>query len=150
MEENIGKRHQTLLVLWFAMLMNMGVLFAVAFIAAPEAGKETSGSTNTVITSVLGALCAFIVVISFAVKRKFLERSVDKQDVNIVQKGFILAWAMCEVSALIGLLERFVIGNRDYYILFLLAVIGLALHFPRAENLKSASFNSSSSCGSSS
>jgi hypothetical protein len=143
MEVDIGKRQQTLLVLWLAMLMNMGVLFAVAFIAAPEVSKETAGSPNTVITSVLGALCAFIVVISFAVKSKFLQRSVVKQDVTIVQKGFIIAWAMCEVSALIGLVERFVIGNNDYYILFLLAVIGIALHFPRAENLKSASFKSS-------
>jgi hypothetical protein len=150
MEVDIGKRHQTLLVLWFAMLMNMGVLFAVAFIAAPEVSKEAAGSTNTIITSVLGAVCAFIVVTSYAVKRKFLERSVDKQDVSIVQKGFILAWAMCEVSALMGLLEKFLIGNRDYYILFLLAVIGIALHFPRAEHLRSASFNSSASAGSSS
>ena len=140
MEIDIGKRHQTLLVLWFAMLMNMGILFLVAFIVAPDLSQESSRSGTTLTTAVLAALGGFLVVISFAVKRKLLERSVDRQDISLVQKGYVLAWAICEVSALIGLLERFLIGNRDYYALFLLAAIGIALHFPRAEALRSANF----------
>ena len=139
MEIDIGKRQQTLLVLWFAMLMNMGVLFLVAFMVAPDFTRESFGST-TLMTAVLAALGAFLVVISFAVKRRFLERSVDRQDVSLVQKGFIVAWAICEAGALIGLIDRFLFGNRDYYALFLLAVIGIALQFPRADALRSANY----------
>jgi hypothetical protein len=47
---------------------------------------------------------------------------------------------MCEVSALLGLLEHFIIGNREYYLLFLLAAAGTALHFPRRSHLASASY----------
>jgi hypothetical protein len=143
MKIDIGKRHQTLMILWFAMLMNMGVLFVVALIAAPAAPDvkdETAFGPNSLVTFALAALGAFLVVISFAVKRKFLERSVDRQDISLVQKGFVLAWAICEVSALIGLLERFLIGNRDYYVLFLLAAIGIALQFPRPDHLKAANY----------
>jgi len=146
MEIDIGKRQQTLMVLWFAMLMNMGILFVVAFIAAPEARSEAD-SASSFLTFALAALGTFLVVISFAVKRKFLQRSVDRQDVSLVQKGLVVAWAICEVSALIGLLERFLIGNRDYFVLFLLAAVGIALHFPRPDYLKSASYKTTSTGG---
>lgn len=146
MEMEIGRRQQTLLVLWLAMLMNMGLLFLVAFIAGPEISSETT-STSSLVTFALAALGTFLVVISFAVKRKFLERSVDRQDVGLVQKGLVVAWAICEVSALIGLLERFLIGNRDYFLLFIIAAIGIALHFPRPDYLRSASYKTPSSGG---
>lgn len=122
------------------MLMNMGILFLVAFIAAPA----TNGSPSKLITFALAGLAVFLVGISFAVKRKFLERSVDRQDTGLVQKGLILAWAICEVSAMIGLLERFLIGNWDYFVLFLLAAIGIALHFPRRDDLLAASYKTTS------
>jgi len=140
MEIETGRRHQTLLILWCAMLMNMGILFLVAFIAAPE----TNNSASKVLTLVLAAVAVFLVGISFAVKRKFIERSVDRQDTSLVQKGLILAWAICEVSAMIGLLERFLIGNWDYFVLFLLAAIGIALHFPRRDDLLAASYKTTS------
>ena len=143
METEIRKRHQTLLILWFAMLINIGVLFLVAFIAAPE----TNGSPSKLLTLVLAAVATFLVGISFAVKRKFFARSVDRQDISLVQKGLVLAWAICEVSAMIGLLERFLIGNRDYFVLFLLAAIGIALHFPRLDDLRSANYKSLSGGG---
>ena len=41
---------------------------------------------------------------------------------------------------LLGLLERFTIGNREYYWLFLLAAAGIAFHFPRRSQLESASY----------
>ena len=143
METESGKRHQTLLILWFAMLMNMGLLFLVAFIAAPA----TAGPPSKVLTLVLAALAAFLVVASFAVKRGFLKRSVDRQDPSLVQKGLIVAWAICEVSAMIGLLERFLIGNWDYFVLFLLAAVGIALHFPRRDDLLAASYKTPSAGG---
>lgn len=141
--EEIDKRYQTLLILWFAMLMNMGLLFLVAFIAAPE----TNSSPSKMLTLALAALATFLVGISFAVKRKFFARSVDRQDVSLVQKGLIVAWAICELSAMIGLLERFVIGNWDYFVLFLLAAIGIALHFPKRGDLRSATYKTPSGGG---
>jgi len=146
MEIDIGKRQQTMLVLWFAMLMNVGVLFLVAFFVAPDVSAETSNRSTFWITFALAALGVFLVLASFLVNRKLLERSVDQQDVSLVQKGFVLAWAICEVSALMGLLERFLLGNLNY-LLFLIAMVGIALHFPRREHVVSAIYKRSASGG---
>lgn len=137
MDTNLDKRYQTLVILWFAMLMNILVLFMVALFAAPESPPPRSSS---IMMFVLAGLGTFMVVISFAIKRKLLERSVVNQDVSLVQKALVVACAMCEVAALLGLLERFIIGGNDFYLLFFLAVIGIALHFPKRDQLAAATY----------
>jgi hypothetical protein len=145
MEVDLNKRYQTLLVLWFALLMSIVLYFVVALLAVPDPDPNAAmaGRSKSLMTFALAALGTFVVVISFAVKRKLLERSVENQDVTLVQKALVIACAMCEVTALIGLLERFIIGNSDYYLLFIVAAIGTALHFPRREQLQAATFKSS-------
>jgi len=112
--------------------------FLFSVFVAPAATNETPPSRLVSVS--LAALGAFLVVASFTVKQKFLARSVEKQDVTLVQKGMVIACAMCEVSALLGVLERFVLGNREYYVLFLVAAAGVALHFPRRSQLEAASY----------
>jgi NADH:ubiquinone oxidoreductase subunit 2 (subunit N) len=140
MESNLDKRYQTLIVLWFALLMSIGMYFLFSVLVAPGLSNEPRNPRSSLLIVALTALGTFLVIVSFAVKRKLLERSVERQDVSLVQKALVIACAMCEVSALLGLLERFVIGNREYYLLFLLAAAGTAFHFPRRSQLESASY----------
>ncbi|HYJ85274.1 MAG TPA: hypothetical protein VEW46_04400 [Pyrinomonadaceae bacterium] len=144
MEVDLNKRYQTLLVLWFALLMSIVLYFVVALLAVsdPEPHAAMAVRSNSLLTFALAALGTFVVVISFAVKRKLIERSVENQDVTLVQKALVIACAMCEVTALIGLLERFIIRNSDYYLLFIVAAIGTALHFPSRGQLEAATFKS--------
>jgi NADH:ubiquinone oxidoreductase subunit 2 (subunit N) len=139
LEHNLDKRYQTLVVLWFALLLSVGMYFLFLTFAAPriQNGPVNGSSFLIVVLTVLGV---FLVIVSFAVKQKLLERSVEKQDVSLVQKALVIACAMCEVSALLGFVERLVIGNREYYWLFLFAAGGIALHFPRRGQLESASY----------
>jgi hypothetical protein len=145
MNVDLNKRYQTLLVLWFALLMSIALYFVVALIAVPDAEPDSvsTARSTSLLTFALAALGSLLVVLSFAVKRKLLERSVDTQDVALVQKALVIACAMCEVTALIGLLERLIIRNSDYYLLFIVAAIGTALHFPRREQLQAATFKAS-------
>jgi len=140
MGSNLDKRYQTLVVLWFALLMSIGMYFLFSMLVAPRVTNEPRNPPSSLLIVALTALGTFLVIASFAVKRKLLERSVEKQDVSLVQKGLVIACAMCEVCALLGLLEHFIIGNREYYFLFLLAAAGTALHFPRRSQLESASY----------
>lgn len=142
MESNLDKRYQTLVVLWFALLMSIVMYFIFSLVAAPEISQERTKGLSSLLLVALTALGTFLVVISFLVKRKFLERSIDQQDTSLVQKGLVISCALCEVSALLGLLGRFVIGNREYYLLFLIAAAGTALHFPRRSQLEAASYKS--------
>ena len=144
MQIDLDKRYQALVVLWFALLMNIGVFFLLSLFVAPGLGSEPGHAPSLLLIVGLMALGTFLVILSFAVKVKFLARSVEKQDVNLVQKALVIACAMCEVSALLGLLERFLIGNREYYLLFLIAAAGTAFHFPRREHLLAATYKASS------
>ena len=141
MEVDLNKRYQTLLILWFALLMSVVMYFFFVQIAAPPiANAETPPNSSLIIG--ITALGAVLVLVSFVVKRKLLEQSVEKQDPGLVQKGMIVAVALCEVAALLGLLERFVFGNRDYYLLLSVAALGDLFHFPRRSQLEAASYKS--------
>jgi NADH:ubiquinone oxidoreductase subunit 2 (subunit N) len=141
MEVDLNKRYQTMLVLWFALLMSVVMYFVFLQVAAP-AIANAENPPNSRLVVVITALGAVFVLVSFVVKRKLLERSVEKQDVSLVQKALVFACALCEVSALLGLLERFVFGNREYYLLFLFAAAGVLFHFPRRSQLEAASHQS--------
>jgi len=138
-QTGLDARYRTMQILWFALLMNIGILFVFSLLMGPEISNDRDVVPNVLLTVVLTALGTFFVVVSFAVKRKLLKRSVEKQDVQLVQKALVIACAMCEGSALLGLVERFLGANREYYyLLFLIAAIGTALHFPRREHLVAA------------
>jgi NADH:ubiquinone oxidoreductase subunit 2 (subunit N) len=140
MENNLDKRYQTLVVLWFALLMSIVMYFLFSVFVSPAVSNEPGNPPRSLLIVALTALGTFLVIVSFAVKRKLFDRSVEKQDVSLVQKGLVIACAMCELSALLGLLEHFVIGNREYYWLFVLAAAGTAFHFPRRRQLEAASY----------
>jgi len=141
-EIDLNKRYQTMIVLWFALLMSVSMFFLFSLFVTPNIGKEPNNSTRALLIVALTALGTLLVILSFAVKNKILERSVDKQDLSLVQKALVIACAMCEASALLGLIEHFIIGNREYYLLFVLAAGGIAFHFPRRIQLEAASFKS--------
>jgi uncharacterized membrane protein len=143
MAEDLNKRHQTLVILWFALMMNIGVFFLVALFAAPERAESTAPQSSLWVFA-LTAVGTLLVLLSFAVKRKLLERSVDNQDVKLVQIGLVVACAMCELAALLGLLERFVIGGHDFFLLFIIAAVGTAFHFPQRQQLLAATYKKSS------
>ena len=145
MEIDLNKRYQTMIVLWFALLMSIVIYFLFLQFAAPGLANQPGNPPNSLLIVASTALGAVLVVTSFGVKRKLLERSVEKQDVGLVQKAMLVACAMCEVSALLGLLERLIIGNREFYLLFILAVAGDLFHFPRRSQLEAASYKNRSS-----
>jgi hypothetical protein len=140
MDIDLNKRYQTSVILWFALFMSIALYCLVTLFVVPETGNQQSSPPSAVLVVAITALGTFLVVISFAVKRKLLKRSIETQDVNLVQKGLVIACSMCEICALIALLEHFVVGNRESYLLFLVAAIGTALHFPRRRQLESASY----------
>lgn len=142
MEIDLNKRYLTMIVLWFALLMSVGMYFVFTQVVTPNISKDLNDSSRALLIFTLTALGTFLVVMSFAVKNKLLERSVERQDIDLVQKALVLACAICEASALLGLLEFFIVGNRESYWLLALAAGGIAFHFPRRSQLEAASYQS--------
>ena len=137
MEIDLNKRYQTMLTLWFALLASVGMYFLFIMFAAPEFSDVGHAPSSALILG-LSALGTLLVIVSFPVKHKLLDRAVEAQDVGLVQRAMIVACAMCELSALLGVVERLVFGSRQYYFLFLLAAAGQVLHFPRRSQLEAA------------
>lgn len=140
METNLDKRYQTQVVLWFALLLSIGSLLVVAALLAPELGNQPRQPSGFIEIVALTAPGILLVILSIVVRKTLLARSIEKQDVSLVQTSLVIACALCEASALLGLIEFFVIGYREYYLLFLFAAAGIAFHFPRRGQLESASY----------
>jgi hypothetical protein len=138
MEGDFNKRYQTLLVLWFGLFMSV-VMYFVFSLVAPFTNDQSNPANPTLVITLM-VLGFLLVLLSFVVKGKLLELSIQKQDPGLVQKALVVACALCEVSAVLGLLERFLIGYRYYYFLFLFSAAGIALHFPRRSQLQNAGF----------
>jgi len=142
MATNIDGRYRVMLVLWLGFFSSLGFYYVVSlFIQQPDADAAQS----RILTFAFTALGILIVVVAIVVKQKFLSQSVEKQEINLVQTGLIVGLALCEAAALFGLMDRVVTGNRYYFVLLLIAAIGMLLHFPRREHLLAASYKQISS-----
>lgn len=131
----LDSQYRTLLVLWMGFLS----MFVIYYFLPVAIGLHPT-QENRVLTIVFNVMSPLLVAISFFVKRNFLSRSVATQDVRLVTTGFIVAAALCEAGALLGLLDFMAAQDRYYFILIGFAMVGLVLHFPRRVHLEAASY----------
>lgn len=120
------------------MFSSIGIYYVFTFFA------ERSGDVNrnSTVSLILIGVALLTTLTSFAIKNILLTRAVDQQQAQLVQQGYIVAWALTEVAALLGLLDFFLSRNRYYYVLFVIGAAGMLLHFPRREHVINASFKS--------
>ena len=128
-------KHRTLLTLWFALLMNVGVLFSMTLLLPPPEPAK-NGSVRLVFI----AFAILLLIASYIVRAKILDRAREQQSLQSVHVAFVIAWAMCELSALLGLVEYFTFGSRNL-VLFGIGIVGIGLHLPRIEHLESVGIN---------
>jgi NADH:ubiquinone oxidoreductase subunit 2 (subunit N) len=133
MKENIELRIRTIRILWLALFISVGLYFAVTFFV-----PRSENPPATTLFLVLSAVSITTVLASFIIKNNFLSRAVQQQQVQLVQQGYVVACALTEVPALLGLLDYFSTGNGYYYVLFIIAALGMLLHFPRREHVLNA------------
>jgi hypothetical protein len=132
-QPNIDARYRTLLILWFAICMSVLILLVVInFTPVPAAA-------NRQLTLVLNSGGIVPVALSFLLKQRVLAKSVETQRLDLVQSAYVLSFALCESSALLGLMDHFTTGSRYSYFAFVIAGLGLLLHFPQRKNLVNSS-----------
>lgn len=132
-QPDIDARYRTLLILWFAICMSV-LMFLVVIYLSPVV---VAGNRN--LTLALNSVGMVPVALSFLIKQKALAKSVETQRLDLVQSAYIVAFALCESSALFGLINHFTTGSRYYYFAFAIAGLGLVLHFPQKQDLMNAS-----------
>jgi hypothetical protein len=72
---------------------------------------------------------------SFVLKSKQLARAIDEQSPQVLQSGYIVAWALCDAATLFGLAGIFVTKAAAFFALMALGALGLVLHFPKRDDL---------------
>jgi hypothetical protein len=124
-------------ILWAAMFLSIGFYYLFTLFAGlpPTA---TPSSTLSLLFVVVGL---FMIAASFLFKKIFLTKSVEQQRTDLVQQGYIVAFAIAEVPALLGILDFFATGNRYYFVPMIISALGQLLHFPRRQHVVDASFN---------
>lgn len=132
-QPDIAARYRTLLILWFAICMSVLMFLALSRLTPVTAAE------NPVLTLALNSLGIVPVGLSFLLKQRTLAKSVATQRLDLVQSAYVLSFALCESSALLGLMDHFITGSKYYYFAFALAGVGLLLHFPQKQNLVNAS-----------
>lgn len=137
-EINIEQRMRTVRILWLALLFNIGLFYFLTRVADRSQNLEPN---NTVSLALL-AVGLSTALLSFLVKSKIINRAIERRQVQQVQQGYIVAWAMSELPALLGLVDFFVTSDPYFYVLFIIAAAANLLHFPRREHFENASFKS--------
>ncbi|HYH87231.1 MAG TPA: hypothetical protein VEX60_17395 [Pyrinomonadaceae bacterium] len=129
----------TLRILWAALLSTVGVYVLIAVMVRPSADALAErGRDNPTLLLALVAAGLSTVAVSFVLKRRFYARAAELSDPSKLQQGFIIAVVLCEMCVLFGLLGLFATWNDYAYILFALGALGIALHFPRREEVAAA------------
>lgn len=137
----IEQRVRTIRTLWIALFLSVGIYFLLTLFL----GQLRNINPNNTLSLVLLAVGLSATLLSFPIKKRLLTESVNRQRVQLVQQGYIVAWAVTEVAALLGLLDFLATGNRYYYVLFIISACGQLLHFPKRQHVIDASFKNPTS-----
>lgn len=135
---NIEQRIRTVRILWLALLFSVGLYYVFTIVA----GRPENLEANNTVSLALLAVGVSTTLVSFLIKNKLISRAIEQRQVQQVQQGYVIAWAMCEVSALLGLMDFFLTNDRYFYVLFIIAALGELLNYPRREHFENASFSS--------
>ncbi|HEV2882689.1 MAG TPA: hypothetical protein VGX24_15545 [Pyrinomonadaceae bacterium] len=119
-------RRRGLLLIWGAQLLSLVLLFSLTYVIRPEA----SADGNHTLAWTLGAIGFMTFLVSFLVKRRLLSQAADKRRVDLGTTAYVLAFAMCELTALLGFVAYVITGLAYALHSFIIAAAGLLLHFP--------------------
>lgn len=133
MEAKVEARFRIFLILWFAILSSVGFLLVLAVAIG------TNGEPNPPLSYALLGAGMTMVVLSLLIKQRMVRQAIDKSNLASLQSAHIVSLALCESSALFGLLDRLVTGSQAGWFAFAIAAIGIFLHFPKKDHLRAVS-----------
>ena len=114
------------LMVWFVMVVSLGMYLVVMRLAPPAEPKENPG----LVTSLMVAAIA-MVAMSFLVKSRLSGGAQLQQRPRQTDIAHIIPLVMCEAAALFGLVVWFVTGSIQGYYFVLLGLVGMLFHYPK-------------------
>lgn len=132
-QANVDARYRTIIILWVAILISV-LSFLIFINLTPVAPAE-----NRRLSLALNTAGVVPVALSLLLKSKILQQAIDQRRTDLVQVAYIVAMALCEMSALLGLMDHYLTGSNYYPLGFGIALLGMLLHFPQRKYVVAAS-----------
>jgi hypothetical protein len=151
----IKVQYQTLVVIWFALLMSQVLFLVVVYAAKPELLAATPPSDNfsvaapavtdffgdkPLITFAFAASALIFFALGLILSRQHIRRAVRDSDASCVQTGLVLGCALSEIPSILGLILAFGFEYPYFYLWMALGAFGIILNFPRKSNLDAATY----------
>lgn len=136
---SVDAQLRTMRTVWLAAVLSIGGYFVVCLL---NQRKEDLEPNNTLFL-VFVAVSLSATLVSFFIKGQLLNRAIEQPQVQQARQAYVVGWAITEVGAILGIIDYFATRDRYYYVLFVIALCGQLLHFPRREHVLNASFKRS-------
>lgn len=138
-------QHQTMIVLWAALLVSQFLFLLMVFLIKPELfsfnfTQRLLSGDDAVFIAVFAVLAISAIAASFFLRKQNVNKAIAEQKVEHVQTGLIIACALCEVSSLLGLMLAFAFDYQYFFLFIALGIIGMLLHFPKQSDIIAASY----------
>jgi F0F1-type ATP synthase membrane subunit c/vacuolar-type H+-ATPase subunit K len=127
-----GARFRGLMIIWVAQLFSLLLFYGLMRLTPVD---ERAGADRTLLF-VLAAVALTTFSASFVVKATLVARAVATRRPEAVTSGYVVAFALCEACALMGLVAHFSTGARESIYFFAPAALGFLLHFPRRRHFE--------------
>ena len=124
--------YRALRIIWLAILVLVIVLFFITRLV------DVTPSSNRILFWLLLALGVIAFAASFVLKYTSLKEAVEKHNPGMVRSTYIMAFALCEATAVFGTIAYFVTGAQNYYFFFVLSGFGVLLHKPQRDDVLAA------------
>jgi len=95
---------------------------------------------NLIVVAIFGMMAIMNLFIGLFLRAQAVQRAIDEQKPSILQTGLILGLAFCESLSILGLVLAFAFNYQYFFLWFILAIIGMLLHYPKRQNYHDASF----------
>ena len=136
LQAKIEQRLRTMRMLWGALLMTIVAYYALTIFV----GRQQDAEQNSTMSLAFVVIALASIPLSILIKKRILTQAVEQQRPELAQQSYIIAWAITEVGALLGLLDFFATGNPYYFVPMIIAALGQILHFPNRQHVIDACF----------
>jgi F0F1-type ATP synthase membrane subunit c/vacuolar-type H+-ATPase subunit K len=143
----IKVQYQTLVVIWFALLMSQVLFFLFIWFSKPElisarylsasSIREVLGTQPLIIIVFAGSALIFF-LLSQVIARQHMRRAVRDRDATCIQTGLVIGCALSEISSILGVILALLFNYPYFYLWIALGTLGILMNFPRRSNLDAA------------
>lgn len=141
---DLGKAHQTLVIIWAALLFSQFAFLLLIFLVKREVFNfdftQPIGGEQPVLVFALAGVSVVNFFFSINMRRKFIREAIEKQKVPLVQTGMIVGCALGESITLFGLLLVFVQNYQYFFVFFAIGILAILLSFPKRDDVMAAGF----------